>query len=81
MASLATHPALREPRTGLTDEHLNTLAQTYDRVAMPVWIYDLWNRCVYRNRSSRDETDPGHVSFEIVDSEDRPVGRLATRPA
>ena len=74
MASLLTSPALSEPRTGLTDDHLAALANTYDHIASPIRIHDAQDRCVYKNRQAA--TNEPHHSFDILDECDRVVGRL-----
>ena len=80
MASLLSTAHAQQAASALSADQLALLAETYDDVATPVWICDLWNRCVYRNRSAErlgSKARP-RMQFEIVDHEARVVGHLAT---
>jgi hypothetical protein len=80
MASFISRNVSCEPVSSLSAEQLASLAGTYDRVSIPVWICDLWNRCVYRNPSAA-RMPPGTqapLMFDIVDHESQVIGRLAT---
>jgi hypothetical protein len=61
-------------------DHLAWLAKTYDRIAQPVWIYDLSANCLYRNRSAKSEpsVQAPMARFDILDHDDRIIGHLAT---
>ena len=61
-------------------DHLAWLAKTYDRIAQPVWIYDLSANCLYRNRSAISEPSAQAplTRFDILDHDDRIIGHLAT---
>jgi len=78
MISSLAQPPLAEPPPVLSQDHLQVLAQTYDRVPVPVWIHDLEERCVYRNpcagQGPRGEAET--LVFDIVDHRGRTLCRL-----
>lgn len=80
MAPLATAIGLPDALTGVLADQLHALAATYDRASVPVWIFDTRNRCVYRNGLARQRPESREFAtdFELVDANDRSVGRLVT---
>jgi len=78
MASAVATAVRTERLAVLTREHIDSLTQTYEASAQPVWVHDLWMRCVYRNRRALEAFSgnrPALVS-EIVDHAGRAVGHL-----
>lgn len=69
-----------ESQSTIFGQHLAGLARTYEQAASPVWVYDLSERCVYRNRSAESYRRNGTPisSFEITDHAGRVIGRLDT---
>ena len=78
MASAVAIPVSTDPPPVLTTEHIDSIAQTYDDSGQPVWVHDLWMRCVYRNRRSMEafSGDSETLVSEIVDHAGRVVGHL-----
>jgi len=80
MTSLAATARLAERQPVFTDDHLASLARTYDGVTSPVWVYDRLARCVYRNEAARRirQAVAARLTFDITDHRDQIVGQLAT---
>ena len=68
------------PSRLLSDQQLRGLASTFDRVAAPVWVEDPHGTRLYANRAAGTDgsAEPTTLSFEILDHDDRVVGRLKT---
>lgn len=64
----------------LSHEQLVSLTRTCEQAGRAVWVEDELSRCVYRNaRAEVIGTENRECdAFEIVDHEDRVVGRLLT---
>jgi flagellar basal body rod protein FlgC len=71
--------AASQQNTGLTQENLAQLAQTYDQANQPVWIYDRQSRCVYRNHLAMCSNNHKKCLqlFDIVDHEGHAMGYLS----
>ncbi len=68
------------PSRSLSDQQLRNLASTFDRVAEPVWVEDPRGSRLYANRAAGTDgaAEPTSLSFEILDHDNRVVGRLKT---
>ena len=68
------------PSPALSDQHLHGLARTFDRAVDPVWIEDARGFRLYANPSAGTDgvAEPASLSFEILDHDDRVLGRLRT---
>lgn len=80
MTHSAATASLAETPTPLSDNQLAWLSRTYERVSQPIWVHDLTNRCIYRNRPARSagRHSAARLVFEIIDHNGRTIGHLAT---
>jgi hypothetical protein len=58
--------------------HIVSLARTFEKVPLPVWIHDFADRCLYINESARrlDGQNLTATRHVIYDAENSPLGRL-----
>ena len=78
MTSAVATPVPTDGPPVLTEEYINSVAQTYGDCAQPVWVHDLWMRCVYRNRRAIEafSSNGKTIVSEIIDHANRVVGHL-----
>jgi hypothetical protein len=65
---------------GFSADHLDSLAKTFDDADQPVWIHDVWARCIYRNpRAVNCYTgDQQTQIFDLLNHEGEVIGYMTT---
>jgi len=78
MASAVLTPSLSDEPLIIAQEQIDSLTATYQDCGQPIWVHDLWMRCVYRNRQANEAfSGNSNVSVsEIIDHNGRVVGHL-----
>ena len=78
MASVVATPPFTNHLPVLTEEQIQSIAHTYSASAQPVWVHDLWMRCVYCNDRAREaySADTDTQVTDIIDHAGRVVGHL-----
>lgn len=73
-------PAPAKASRTLSENHIRSLAQTYDRAADPIRVEDPSGGCIYQNRPAAQQelSHRRHATFDIIDHTDRVVAHLRT---